>query len=149
GGRCGPCLSDKLARFIAPEQTPVTTVSQDPLVELHDVRFAYGEREILKGINLSVRRGQVVAIMGGSGCGKTTLLRPIGGQLQAHQGRVSVEGREVARMRRGELYDLRRRMGMLFQFGALFTDMSVFENVAFPLREHTDLRGDVLRDLVL
>lgn len=87
--------------------------------------------------------------MGGSGCGKTTLLRLIGGQLRASFGTVEVEGRDVARMRRAELYALRRRMGMLFQFGALFTDMTVFDNVAFPLREHTDLPSSMIRDLVL
>lgn len=123
--------------------------SEAPLVVLKDVRFAYGEREILRGIDLSVRRGQVVAIMGGSGCGKTTLLRLIGGQLRADAGLVSVEGRDLTRMSRRELYALRRRMGMLFQFGALFTDLSVFDNVAFPIREHTDLPPELLRDLVL
>ena len=120
-----------------------------PLVALRDVRFAYGRREILRGIDLSVHRGQVVAIMGGSGCGKTTLLRLIGGQIRAAGGVVEVEGRNVATLGRSELYDLRRRMGMLFQFGALFTDMSVFDNVAFPLREHTGLPGSMVRDLVM
>ncbi|HQV08217.1 MAG TPA: ABC transporter ATP-binding protein [Thauera sp.] len=120
-----------------------------PLVSLRDVRFAYGEREILRGIDLSVHRGQVVAIMGGSGCGKTTLLRLIGGQLRASGGTVEVEGRNVARLTGKELYALRRRMGMLFQFGALFTDMSVHDNVAFPLREHTALPADMIHDLVL
>lgn len=119
-----------------------------PLVSLRNVRFAYGEREVLRGIDLTVHRGQVVAIMGGSGCGKTTLLRLIGGQLRASAGAVEVEGREVSRMRRSELYALRRRMGMLFQFGALFTDMSVFDNVAFPLREHTGLPPGLIHDLV-
>lgn len=118
-------------------------------VRLQGVRFAYGDREILKGIDLSVRRGQVVAIMGGSGCGKTTLLRLIGGQLRAAAGRVEVDGQDVSRLGRSGLYALRRRMGMLFQFGALFTDMSVFDNVAFPLREHTDLPSGMIRDLVL
>ncbi len=120
-----------------------------PLVSLRNVRFAYGEREILRGIDLTVHRGQVVAIMGGSGCGKTTLLRMIGGQLRASAGAVEVEGRDLAKMSRGDLYALRRRMGMLFQFGALFTDMSVFDNVAFPLREHTSLPSSMIRDLVL
>ncbi len=127
-----------------------TTVEPDaPLVSLHDVRFAYGERSVLRGIDLSVHRGQVVAIMGGSGCGKTTLLRLIGGQLKASAGVVEVDGRDVGKLGGAELYALRRRMGMLFQFGALFTDMSVFDNVAFPLREHTDLPPSVVRDLVL
>ena len=130
---------------------PVSTSADQtsPLVSLRDVRFAYGEREILRGIDLSVHRGQVVAIMGGSGCGKTTLLRLIGGQLRASGGTVEVEGRNVARLTGKELYALRRRMGMLFQFGALFTDMSVFDNVAFPLREHTLLSESMIRDIVL
>ena len=119
------------------------------LVELRNVRFAYGEREILRGIDLSVRRGQVVAIMGGSGSGKTTLLRLVGGQLRASGGTVTVAGHDLARLSRDDLYALRRRMGMLFQFGALFTDMTVFDNVAFPLREHTDLAPELIRDLVL
>lgn len=119
------------------------------LVRMRDVRFAYGEREVLRGIDLTVRRGQVVAIMGGSGCGKTTLLRLIGGQIRASSGRVEVDGRDVGEMGADALYAMRRRMGMLFQFGALFTDMSVFDNVAFPLREHTDLPASLVRDLVL
>lgn len=122
---------------------------QEPLVSLRDVRFAFGEREVLRGIDLTVHRGQVVAIMGGSGCGKTTLLRLIGGQIRASAGHVDVEGRNVAALGRDALYELRRRMGMLFQFGALFTDMNVFDNVAFPLREHTDLPSGVIHDLVL
>ncbi|WP_287367231.1 ABC transporter ATP-binding protein [Thauera sp.] len=120
-----------------------------PLVSLRDVRFAYGERSVLRGIDLSVHRGQVVAIMGGSGCGKTTLLRLIGGQLKASSGVVEVDGRDVGKMGRSDLYAMRRRMGMLFQFGALFTDISVFDNVAFPLREHTDLPPSMISDLVL
>src|SRR5574337_333074 len=119
------------------------------LVQLKDVRFAYADREILRGINLRIPRGKVVAIMGGSGCGKTTLLRLIGGQLQAKGGEVTVAGESLNGISRSSLYALRRRMGMLFQFGALFTDMSVFDNVAFPLREHTDLPESMIRDLVL
>jgi phospholipid/cholesterol/gamma-HCH transport system ATP-binding protein len=125
------------------------SVGSPPLVSLRDVHFAYGERAVLSGIDLTVHRGQVVAIMGGSGCGKTTLLRLIGGQLKAGGGGVEVAGRDVGRMSEGELYALRRRMGMLFQFGALFTDMSVFDNVAFPLREHSALPSPLIRDLVL
>jgi phospholipid/cholesterol/gamma-HCH transport system ATP-binding protein len=120
-----------------------------PLVSLRDVHFAYGARAVLRGIDLSVHRGQVVAIMGGSGCGKTTLLRLIGGQLKATAGAVEVNGEEVGHLRAHELYAMRRRMGMLFQFGALFTDMSVFDNVAFPLREHTRLPPSMIEDLVL
>ncbi|QID18787.1 ABC transporter ATP-binding protein [Nitrogeniibacter mangrovi] len=119
------------------------------LVELRDVRFAYGEREVLRGIDLRIHRGQLVAIMGGSGCGKTTLLRLIGGQLKASAGTVQVAGKSLGELDTAGLYALRRRMGMLFQFGALFTDMSVFDNVAFPMREHTDLPESMIRDLVL
>ncbi len=128
---------------------PAPSAPDSPLVSLRDVRFAYGERSVLRGIDLSVHRGQVVAIMGGSGCGKTTLLRLISGQLKASGGVVEVEGRDVAGLSRADLYALRRRMGMLFQFGALFTDMSVFDNVAFPLREHTRLPPGMIRDLVM
>ena len=114
------------------------------LVEIDEVNFAYGKRAILKGISLTVPRGKVVAIMGGSGCGKTTLLRLIGGQLRASSGRVLVNGQDVGTLAPEAMYAMRRKMGMLFQFGALFTDMSVFENVAFQLREHTDLPEDMI-----
>ncbi len=125
------------------------TNSLAPLVEIDKVDFAYGKRAILKGISLSVPQGKVVAIMGGSGCGKTTLLRLIGGQLIASSGAVRVGGQDVGKLDRDGLYEMRRKMGMLFQFGALFTDMSVFENIAFQLREHTDLPEEMIRDLVL
>ena len=121
----------------------------DNLVEIRDVAFGYGARQILKGINLIARRGQVVAIMGSSGCGKTTLLRLIGGQIRPGQGTVRVAGQSVGELNQADLYRLRRKMGMLFQFGALFTDISVFDNVAFQLREHTDLPEEAIRDLVL
>ena len=120
-----------------------------PLVEISDLAFAYGERPILTGINMRFGRGKVVAVMGGSGSGKTTILRLIGGQLRPAAGSLRVAGEEVAALDRKGLYALRRRMGMLFQFGALFTDMTVFDNVAFPLREHTDLPEGMIRDLVL
>jgi phospholipid/cholesterol/gamma-HCH transport system ATP-binding protein len=120
-----------------------------PLVEVKDLRFGYGARQVLRGVNLSVPRGKVVAIMGGSGCGKTTLLRLIGGQLRAPGGPIRVFGEALHELDHDGLYRLRRRMGMLFQFGALFTDISVFENVAFPLREHTSLPEELIRDLVL
>ena len=119
------------------------------IVEIESLTFAYDARPVLKGVNLKIRRGQVVAIMGGSGCGKTTLLRIIGGALSATEGSTLVLGREMRSLSRAELYSQRRRMGMLFQFGALFTDMSVFDNVAFQMREHTDLPEDLIRDLVL
>ena len=127
----------------------MTSPTQQALVSLRGVRFAYGEREILRGVDLDVPRGKVVAIMGGSGSGKTTLLRLIGGQLRAGQGSVTVAGEELGSLGREPLYALRRRMGMLFQFGALFTDMSVYDNVAFPMREHTRLDESLIRDLVL
>jgi phospholipid/cholesterol/gamma-HCH transport system ATP-binding protein len=118
-------------------------------VEIDNVDFAYGKREILKGISLSVPQGKVVAIMGGSGCGKTTLLRLIGGQLAPSKGMVRVDGQDIAALDRDGMYAMRRKMGMLFQFGALFTDMTVFDNIAFQLREHTTLPEDMIRDLVL
>ncbi|MGB3449985.1 MAG: ABC transporter ATP-binding protein [Giesbergeria sp.] len=121
----------------------------DPLVELRNVHFAYGAQPVLRGLSLAVPRGKVTAIMGASGGGKTTVLRLIGGQQRAQQGEVLFDGKDVGRMDRAQLYAARRRMGMLFQFGALFTDMSVFENVAFPLREHTDLSEALVRDIVL
>jgi len=124
-------------------------VSAENLVEIDNVSFAYGQREVLKGINLNVPRGKVVAIMGGSGCGKTTLLRLIGGQIKSTKGEVRVDGQVMNDLDQEGLYRMRRRMGMLFQFGALFTDMSVFDNVAFQMREHTDLPEALIRDLVL
>lgn len=124
-------------------------MTSTPLVELDDVEFAYSTRPILRGIRMQFPRGKVVAIMGGSGCGKTTILRLIGGQVRATRGAVKVNGESVNALSHDRLYALRRRMGMLFQFGALFTDLSVFENVAFPLREHTRLPDPVIRDLVL
>ncbi len=119
------------------------------LVELRNVTFSYGDRVILRDLSLSVPRGKVTALMGASGGGKTTVLRLIGGQQKAQQGEVLVDGQDVGRMDAAQLYAARRRMGMLFQFGALFTDMDVFENVAFPLREHTDLPEELIRDIVL
>jgi phospholipid/cholesterol/gamma-HCH transport system ATP-binding protein len=121
----------------------------EPLVELTDVNFAYGHRPILTGINIRIPRGKVVAIMGISGGGKTTTLRLIGGQHKASSGQVRVEGVDVASLDSDGLYRLRRRMGMLFQFGALFTDISVYDNVAFQMREHTDLPADMIHDLVM
>ncbi|TMH33997.1 MAG: ABC transporter ATP-binding protein [Betaproteobacteria bacterium] len=120
-----------------------------PAIELSDVSFAYERRLVLRGITMRVPRGRIVAIMGGSGCGKTTMLRLIGGQLKPQSGRIIVAGQSVPDLDSDALYALRRRFGMLFQFGALFTDMSVFENIAFPMREHTDLSEELIRDLVL
>ncbi|MBI5329462.1 MAG: ABC transporter ATP-binding protein [Betaproteobacteria bacterium] len=119
------------------------------LIEISDLSFTYGGRMVLKGVNLTARRGQVIAIMGNSGCGKTTLLRLIGGALKPTTGTLMVDGVNIGELDQDALYDMRRRMGMLFQFGALFTDMTVYENVAFQLREHTDLPEPMIRDLVL
>ena len=121
----------------------------DNLVEFSAVDFSYDDRPILRGVDMALTRGKVIAIMGGSGTGKTTLLRLIGGQLKPDRGEVRVESRPVHRRSHDELYAMRRKMGMLFQFGALFTDLSVFENVAFPLREHTRLPESMIRDMVL
>ena len=127
----------------------MSQVAEEPLVEIRTLNFSYDSRAILTGINIKIPRGKVVAIMGSSGCGKTTTLRLIGGQLKPTSGDVRVGGQLVHQLDSKQLYALRRRMGMLFQFGALFTDMSVFDNVAFQMREHTDLPEAVIRDLVL
>lgn len=119
------------------------------LVEIRDLHFAYGARTILSGIEMDFPRGKVVAVMGGSGSGKTTILRLIGGQVRAQRGSIKVDGQQVDTRDSKALYALRRKMGMLFQHGALFTDLSVFDNVAFPLREHTNLPETLIRDLVL
>lgn len=111
--------------------------------------FARGERKIFDGVDLRIARGKVTAIMGPSGSGKTTLLRLIGGQLQPTAGTVTVDGEDVHQLSRDKLFQLRKRMGMLFQSGALLTDLSVFDNVAFPLREHTDLPEPMIRHVVL
>jgi len=124
-------------------------LSSDILVEIKDLRYAYGERKILKGLNLSIPRGRVVGLLGASGCGKTTLLRLIGGQAVPVGGHVKVDGQIVHELGNDALYRLRRKMGMMFQAGGLFSDLSVFDNVAFPLREHTDLPERMIRDLVL
>jgi len=129
--------------------TQVVPPPTAPLVSLRGVRFGYGERLILDGIDLDIPRGQVTAIMGASGGGKTTLLRLIGGQYKAQAGVLQVDGQDMAQFNQDRLYAWRRRTGMLFQFGALFTDLSVFDNVAFPLREHTDLPEPMVRDIVL
>ncbi len=119
------------------------------LAELRNVTFSYGDRAILRDVSLTVPRGKVTALMGASGGGKTTVLRLLGGQQRASGGEVLFDGQDVGRLDAAGLYAVRRRMGMLFQFGALFTDLSVFENVAFPLREHTDLSEALIRDVVL
>lgn len=123
--------------------------SEAPLVEIRGLNFSYDARPVLTGINMTIPRGKVVAIMGSSGCGKTTTLRLIGGQLKPTSGTVQVAGKMVHEMDTAALYAMRRRMGMLFQFGALFTDMSVYDNIAFQMREHTDLPESMIHDLVL
>jgi len=134
----------------APSLKVPPTCPTEIAVEMTSVSFGYDwRRPVLTGIDMAIPRGRVVAIMGGSGCGKTTMLRLVGGALRAQAGRVVVAGQNVGELDRDALYALRRRVGMLFQFGALFTDMSVFENVAFPLREHTELPEELVRDLVL
>ncbi len=119
------------------------------LVEIRDLHFSYGDRPILQNLSMDFPRGKLIAVMGGSGSGKTTVLRLIGGQIKPQRGTVAVNGEVVNRLDTEGLYRLRRKMGMLFQFGALFTDLTVFENVAFPLREHTELPEELIRDLVL
>ena len=118
-------------------------------VELRNLTFGYGERTILNDVSLSVPRGKVTALMGASGGGKTTVLRLIGGQNRAQSGQMLLDGKDITPMDQTELYAARRRMGMLFQFGALFADLNVFDNVAFPLREHTNLPERLIGDIVL
>jgi phospholipid/cholesterol/gamma-HCH transport system ATP-binding protein len=125
-------------------------LNTEPLIQIDHVTFGYdASRIILNDVTMQFARGKVTAILGGSGCGKTTLLRLIGGVYRPQQGRVVFDGEEVDTRDREKLYGIRRRLGMLFQFGALFTDLSVFENVAFPLREHMDLSESMIRDIVL
>ncbi|TVT35461.1 ATP-binding cassette domain-containing protein [Marinobacter vinifirmus] len=118
-------------------------------ITLKDVVFSRGGRRIFDGVTLDIPKGKITAIMGPSGTGKTTLLRLIGGQLRPDSGQVTVDGHNVPALKRKDLYRLREKMGMLFQSGALFTDLSVYENVAFPLRVHTKLPEDMIRDIVL
>ena len=130
---------------------PAQSLISPDIVELADVDFAYaaGDKPVLAGLSMRFPRGKVVAVMGGSGCGKTTVMRLIGGMVRPSSGRVTFNGADIDAMDQPGLYAVRRQMGMLFQFGALFTDLSVFDNVAFPLREHTDLPDSMIRDLVL
>jgi phospholipid/cholesterol/gamma-HCH transport system ATP-binding protein len=121
-------------------------------IRIRNLDFGYGlkpDRMILKDINLDIPQGKVTALMGTSGSGKTTLVRLIGGMQKPIRGTVELFGQDIAKIDKAELYRLRMRMGMLFQFGALFTDLSVFENVAFPMREHTDLPENLIHDLVI
>ena len=130
-------------------QSRHSTPESDVLVDIRDIHFMYGDRPILKGITLPIRRGKVTAIMGGSGCGKTTLMNLIGGRIKPSRGTLTVDGQSVPDLRTRELFELRKRMGMLFQTGALLTDLTLFENVAFPIREHTKLPESILRKVVL
>jgi phospholipid/cholesterol/gamma-HCH transport system ATP-binding protein len=133
-----------------PTQPNADHLTPDKLIEIDHVSFGYDpSRSILNDVSLDFERGKVTAILGGSGCGKTTLLRLIGGVHPATKGSVRFDGEVVDTRNKEQLFKLRRRLGMLFQFGALFTDLSVFENVAFPLREHTDLAEPMIRDIVL
>ena len=122
---------------------------QDTLIEISDLKFSYNNLDVLKGIGLDVPRGKVIAILGASGCGKTTLLRLIGGQLRPAAGHVKVEGKVIHELDTDALYEMRRKMGMMFQQGGLFTDISTFENIAFQMRERTDLPDALIHDLVL
>ncbi len=124
-------------------------MSEQALVEIRDVNFSYDRRPVLNGINMSFGKGKVIAVMGGSGCGKTTLFRLIGGALRPTRGEVRIDGKVIHDLDDKGLYEMRRKMGVLFQFGALFTDMSVFDNVAFQMREHTDLPEEIIHDLVM
>ncbi|MBT8122275.1 MAG: ATP-binding cassette domain-containing protein, partial [Gammaproteobacteria bacterium] len=121
----------------------------EPVVQIRDLRFARGDRLIFDGVNLDIHAGCITAIMGPSGTGKTTLLKLIGGQLRPLSGSIRVNGEEVQSLGRHDLYRMRKQLGMLFQSGALLTDIDVFENVAYPIREHTRLPEALVRDLVL
>ncbi len=133
-----------------PSREPIDHPNSDALIEVDHVTFGYEPgRSILRDVSMRFGRGQVTGILGGSGCGKTTVLRLIGGVYPVGTGSVRFDGEIVDTRNAEQLYRLRRRLGMLFQFGALFTDLSVFENVAFPLREHTDLIEPMIRDIVL
>ncbi|MDR2240210.1 MAG: ABC transporter ATP-binding protein [Zoogloeaceae bacterium] len=122
---------------------------RDALIEISNLKFSYPNLDVLKGLDLAVPRGKVIAILGASGCGKTTLLKLIGGQLQPADGYVKVEGQVVHELDTDALYAMRRKMGMMFQQGGLFTDISTFENIAFPMRERTDLPDELIHDLTL
>ena len=147
--RPGPLTHRLESVLFQPESNVTSPQAAENVVEIDDLSFTYDVRPILRGINMQIPRGKVVAIMGQSGCGKTTLLRIIGGMLRCSGGTARVLGETVHKLDRDRLYALRRRMGMLYQFGALFTDLSVYRNVAFPLREHTVLPDEQIHDLVM
>ena len=129
--------------------TGAGAAGNDILVKITDLHFSRGSHKIFDGLSMEIPRRGVTAIMGPSGTGKTTLLKLIGGQLKPDAGKVEVDGQNIHRLKTGQLYDLRKRMGMLFQSGALLTDLTVFENIAYPLREHTKVDENLLRELVL
>jgi phospholipid/cholesterol/gamma-HCH transport system ATP-binding protein len=141
-------VQQSLRQSAEPPSEPLS--GEAPIVEIRDVGFAYDPaRPVLRDVNMTIRRGSVVGIMGQSGCGKTTLLRIIAAGYLPSRGTARILGKATSELDRDGLYAMRRRMGMLFQFGALFTDLSVYENVAFPLREHADLPEELLHDLVM
>jgi phospholipid/cholesterol/gamma-HCH transport system ATP-binding protein len=150
--KSGTALRHGSRRWPDERESGGSSMTQDrsaPIVELRNVSFAYGDRAVLHDVSFTVPQGGLTALVGPMGAGKTTLLRLVGGLLRPQQGEVLFEGEDVARMDRQRLYAMRRRMGMMFQFGALFADISVFDNVAFPLREHTRLPERLIRDIVL
>lgn len=124
-------------------------MTDNTILHIEDMTYYRGDRAIFDGLNLTIEQGKTTAIMGPSGTGKTTLLKLIGGQLRPDHGRILFHGEDIHQLSQRELYKARRKMGMLFQSGALFSDLTVFENVAFPLREHTNLPRDVIRTMVL
>ncbi len=130
-------------------EASVPAQTGDAVIEVHNVHYTIGRRAIFAGLDIVARRGRITAIMGPSGTGKTTLLKLITGQIAPERGEVRVWGRSLAAMNKAEIFGIRRRMGMLFQSGALLTDLDVYENVAFPLREHTDMPETLIRQLVL
>jgi phospholipid/cholesterol/gamma-HCH transport system ATP-binding protein len=134
---------------LAQPHESISAAGNHALVSIQAVTFGYDSRVVLSNVSLEFDRGKVIAIMGSSGCGKTTLLRLIGGVITPQVGQILFSGAPIDTSNRAALYALRRRMGMLFQFGALFTDLSVFENVAYPLREHTALSEQMIHDIVL
>jgi len=125
------------------------TESEQNLIEIRDLHFSRGDRKNFDGINMDIRRGQITAIMGPSACGKTTLLRLLGAQLKPNSGNIWLGEKNIPTLKRKELFEVRKQIGMLFQSGALFSDLNIYENVAFPLRVHTDLPDDMIHDLVL
>ncbi len=127
----------------------MTNPPSENLIEVSDLHFSFDDNAVLKGINLAIPRGKIVAILGVSGCGKSTLLRHIGGELRPAQGSVKFDGKMIHELNHRDLYAIRRKMGRMFQVSGLFSDLSVFENIAYPMREHTDLPDDVIHDLVL